>query len=429
MKLNIVCIFDNSEKTIKDCVESIQNQFYTDFNAILIDNNSSDSSYEIVSNLVLHDKRFKIIRNKVKKFYIHNLIENFKNNKRIKWNDVILQINPDEKFYDNNVFGFINKIFQNEQNWLLLNNKKINDIQYTREFLFENISTIDSLKVFRSFLLSSTKVDQNTVINLEKEKKQKLTYSIPIMEMSGPIHTIFSENIVKQVIEKEENQSLMINLDLISNIPVHEKIKLIRNTIFKSSNYEKEFNPFFNLNIKKKSILPNIQNHQLNNHQDRSKKDPILESKIDLKKIIPPKNLQNLLDKKIHTNETKKQTIKVITNVEVTQNKEQKNVKVVEPNLSINKIFDKKLTTKKIDKTKKEEKPEEKKLNQINYNGLNQILPKKPSIKIQKPNNNSKNQNIRNEIFEIKKRQVQRDTKPLKNPTHETKPKLNIRIR
>jgi len=161
MKLNIVCIFDNSEKTIKDCVESIQNQFYTDFNAILIDNNSSDSSYEIVSNLVLHDKRFKIIRNKVKKFYIHNLIENFKNNKRIKWNDVILQINPDEKFYDNNVLGFINKIFQNEQNWLLLNNKKINDIQYTREFLFENISTIDSLKVFRSFLLSSTKVDQN----------------------------------------------------------------------------------------------------------------------------------------------------------------------------------------------------------------------------------------------------------------------------
>ena len=132
MKLNVFCVIENSESTIAECIKSIQNQYFTNFKVILVDNNSSDSSNQIVSELIKNDNRFSLVKNNVKKFYVNNLLENIKDNRKISWNDIILQIDPDEKLIDYSVFGLITKLFMNENNWVYINSNSKKNIDSFR---------------------------------------------------------------------------------------------------------------------------------------------------------------------------------------------------------------------------------------------------------------------------------------------------------
>tara|TARA_X000000950_G_scaffold183047_1_gene221776 strand:- start:2687 stop:3355 length:669 start_codon:yes stop_codon:yes gene_type:complete len=53
----------NNEDTIKSSVKSILNQTYTDFNLLIIDDDSKDSTFDILKVLESNDKRIKIFKN------------------------------------------------------------------------------------------------------------------------------------------------------------------------------------------------------------------------------------------------------------------------------------------------------------------------------------------------------------------------------
>lgn len=57
----IVPIF-NSEKYLEECIESILAQTYKDLDIILVDNNSTDSSYEICKKFQIIDSRISIVK-------------------------------------------------------------------------------------------------------------------------------------------------------------------------------------------------------------------------------------------------------------------------------------------------------------------------------------------------------------------------------
>ncbi len=59
-KISVILPFFNSEKTIERAILSIINQSFTDFECILIDNNSTDKSREIAIELTKNDNRFII---------------------------------------------------------------------------------------------------------------------------------------------------------------------------------------------------------------------------------------------------------------------------------------------------------------------------------------------------------------------------------
>ena len=59
-----------SEKAIFSSICSIQNQLYTDFAIILIDDYSNDNSSKIIQSLQKKDKRIKIIKNQKKHGHI-----------------------------------------------------------------------------------------------------------------------------------------------------------------------------------------------------------------------------------------------------------------------------------------------------------------------------------------------------------------------
>ena len=61
MKLSIIIPIYNSEKYLKKTLESIQKQDFTDYECLLINDGSTDSSEKICNSFILKDSRFRII--------------------------------------------------------------------------------------------------------------------------------------------------------------------------------------------------------------------------------------------------------------------------------------------------------------------------------------------------------------------------------
>ena len=66
MKLIIVSTFWNAEKYVNKCIESLKNQYYTNFTAYFVDDMSTDNSYNVAKNAVGDDDRFVLIKNSLK---------------------------------------------------------------------------------------------------------------------------------------------------------------------------------------------------------------------------------------------------------------------------------------------------------------------------------------------------------------------------
>jgi GT2 family glycosyltransferase len=61
--VSIIVLNYNGKKYIKRCIECVLNSEYDNFELVVVDNNSTDNSFDIVRN-EFHDDRIKLIRNK-----------------------------------------------------------------------------------------------------------------------------------------------------------------------------------------------------------------------------------------------------------------------------------------------------------------------------------------------------------------------------
>ncbi|QNK77666.1 glycosyltransferase family 2 protein [Winogradskyella sp. PAMC22761] len=61
--VSIVIPFKNTDTFINECIRSILNQTYRNWEAIFVDDNSKDKSYRIVQNHIKSDSRIKLYRN------------------------------------------------------------------------------------------------------------------------------------------------------------------------------------------------------------------------------------------------------------------------------------------------------------------------------------------------------------------------------
>ena len=62
-RLSIIVPCHNSEKYIEQCIDSILLQDFSDFELIIVDDGSQDSSLDIILKKALSDKRIIVIRN------------------------------------------------------------------------------------------------------------------------------------------------------------------------------------------------------------------------------------------------------------------------------------------------------------------------------------------------------------------------------
>lgn len=59
VEVSIIIPCYNSEKTIEKCINSIKNQSFKDFEALIIDDGSTDQTTKIIKKIIIDDKRFK----------------------------------------------------------------------------------------------------------------------------------------------------------------------------------------------------------------------------------------------------------------------------------------------------------------------------------------------------------------------------------
>ena len=103
--ISIIIPVYNAEKTLIHSICSIQNQDFTDFEIILIDDFSTDNSYKIMRNIQSIDSRIKILKNK------KNMGSLFSRSigVLISKGDYIFGLDNDDMFFSNDIFKFFVK--------------------------------------------------------------------------------------------------------------------------------------------------------------------------------------------------------------------------------------------------------------------------------------------------------------------------------
>ena len=61
-KLSIIVPIYNVEAYIIECLTSIKNQTYSDYEVILINDGSKDNSKKLIEEFILNEKQFKLIK-------------------------------------------------------------------------------------------------------------------------------------------------------------------------------------------------------------------------------------------------------------------------------------------------------------------------------------------------------------------------------
>jgi len=194
MKLITISTFWNGGNHVKNCINSLKNQYYTNFVSYFIDDMSTDNSYEIAKETIGDDERFILIKNESKKFKTKNFIDVIRNNPKIDWDDVIIEIDGDDQLADSYVLGRINKVFMDKNIWLCgtrwkdKNGKLGNYGKPNPERARSTVWNFSHMRSFRAFLFRQIK-DEHFKMNGEYFKGAcDIAHAIPMLEMSGSEH-------------------------------------------------------------------------------------------------------------------------------------------------------------------------------------------------------------------------------------------------
>ena len=103
-KISAIIPVYNASKTIKPAVRSIQNQDMSELEIILVDDVSPDNSVEIINQLILEDKRIRLIKNKKNKGILYSRSIGALNAK----GKYIMALDNDDLF----LFGIFNKCYK-----------------------------------------------------------------------------------------------------------------------------------------------------------------------------------------------------------------------------------------------------------------------------------------------------------------------------
>jgi len=107
----IIIPFYNTEKWIANVVKSVLLQDYKDFQCILIDDISTDSTCDIIEELILNDDRFTLVRNTEKKFALRNIYDAIELSSPSDA-DVIVTLDGDDWFATKTVLTKLNERYK-----------------------------------------------------------------------------------------------------------------------------------------------------------------------------------------------------------------------------------------------------------------------------------------------------------------------------
>jgi glycosyltransferase involved in cell wall biosynthesis len=186
----------NCEKYVEQHVESIKSQTYNNFIHVIVDDASTDRTYELLTGL--YYSNMKLIHNKKNGKWVKNAVENLDTYIESD-EDVIVQVDLDDELFHSNILKDLNEYYSNKDIWCTFSkwtmDKKKSivhggptdyNIIKNRKFRGEKWGPIglSHLQTFKSFLWKNiNKEDFKDERNNYFEESQDHSIYFPIAEM------------------------------------------------------------------------------------------------------------------------------------------------------------------------------------------------------------------------------------------------------
>jgi len=218
MKLIIISTGWNCENYITEYIQSLKNQIFKNFTVFLIDDASTDNTVLKAKLAIDSDIRFNLICNDTHLWKTANFVKIINNNKLINDDDVIIEIDADDKLSNDTVLEDINKIYQNTNIWISgsrwMNNLGVPNTSWSNgKVVPENARfawRFSHMRSYRAFLFRAIR-DNDLKINNEYHKAAcDIGYTIPMLEMAGSEHYYFLDKIT-YIYTRHKNHSGTVN--------------------------------------------------------------------------------------------------------------------------------------------------------------------------------------------------------------------------
>jgi len=184
MHFKIIVPMYNVENCVETNIKSVVSQDYSNFQCVIIDDMSTDNSFDLVNEMIKDDKRFLLIKNKEKKYGLRNIYEAI-NESNPNDEDVIITLDGDDWFCHNQVLTKLKSVYQTS-NCLMTYGNHINypDGQPCWNLFRypQNIIDTNSFREYR-FLASHLRTF-----------KYKLWNKIDVLSLKGKDKTTFYRN-------------------------------------------------------------------------------------------------------------------------------------------------------------------------------------------------------------------------------------------
>ena len=114
---HIVVPFFNAEEYLPRCIESIKKQEHQDFICTVIDDMSTDNSWDVLSSLVEGDSRFRIVKNTEKTFALGNIVKAIGSYDK-GGKEIIVVLDGDDWFSSGLVLRHLDSFYEDDECWV-----------------------------------------------------------------------------------------------------------------------------------------------------------------------------------------------------------------------------------------------------------------------------------------------------------------------
>lgn len=209
--IKIVSCFWNAEKYIEKCIDSVLSQNNKNFVMFLIDDVSTDKTNSIIRNKINGDNRFKLITNVEKNYKLKNLDMLLRDESMFDDEDIIVELDGDDWFYNNNVLTKIENIYSNNPNLWITNGSFVYSngmfgfsSKVNPQTIRNDVFTFSHLRTWKVHLWRN--IDKKSLVDTKGDyfkAAPDVAYSLPMVEMAGHNHYEFIPDIL--LVYNEEN--------------------------------------------------------------------------------------------------------------------------------------------------------------------------------------------------------------------------------
>jgi len=214
----------NVEEWIARSVQSVQDQTYDDWQAIIINDCSTDRTWQILQEQVGSSDKYLLVQNKQRKYKLHNFVDTLLSVQPAQ-EDVLIILDADDWFYDENVLGYLAEIYKNPDIWITwgsyinFSNRKVGaarKIPKKWSIRTGSPSIFTHLKSFKYFLWQSIK-DEDFRTSWSNEyyiTSDDNAFMRPMIEMAGSDHRKFIDRILYVYNDTNPLSDMRVNLEL-----------------------------------------------------------------------------------------------------------------------------------------------------------------------------------------------------------------------